>query len=217
MFENLLFAALCAAVAAGIALLCFPEGEALQRLSALRAGIADGALAAKATAFLRARMPQRKQSERASRELYQALGVLRNYARAAEGAKPTTDALLEQFAQTEGVLQAAYAGSLRLLRSGREGEVGDYFASEVGEEFGRDFILLVLEWDRIDGSRLTDTILSFRTALKEARTTALTRKNEALSDLVYLPVITGALVLFMNFIYVSYFVEQRDMLAQLYF
>jgi hypothetical protein len=186
-------------------------GEAAQ---SIRGGMQKAA--ATADRFCR-RIPSAHRKERVDRELYAALGILRNYARSSGGARTTTDAILEQFAGTDGVLREAFAGCLRMLRTGREQAAVEFFTTRAESDMARDFMMLLMEWDRIAPERLTDTINSFRTAMKETRTTELLRKNEGMSDLVYLPVVVGVLVIFMNFVYIAYFVEQKEMLAELFF
>jgi len=163
-----------------------------------------------------------KRRELVQKELYSALSVLRNHASAdggdgAPGACVTTDYILEQFSQTEGVLKEAYAGALRLLRSGRGAEAIGYFSAAADVELARDFIMLVLDWDAVPSYKLKQTVGAFQNALRETRTTELIRKNEVLSDLVYLPVVAGVLIVFVNFIYVAYFAEQRALLTELFF
>jgi len=77
--------------------------------------------------------------------------------------------------------------------------------------------MLVLDWDAVSPQKLIKTVSAFQNALRETRTTRLIRKNEALSDLVYLPVVACVLVIFVNFIYVAYFAEQQAMLTELFF
>ena len=172
-----------------------------------------------------------KKQELVHKELYSALSVLRNHASADSGDAPysrdagynrtgacvTTDYLLEQFSLSEGALKDAFSGALRLFRTGRRAEAAEYFCAAAGVELARDFILLVLDWDAVPSRKLKQTVGAFQNALKETRTTELTRKNEVMSDLVYLPVITGVLIVFVNFIYVAYFAEQRALLGELFF
>jgi len=162
-----------------------------------------------------------KRQELVQKELYSALSVLRNHAsaddgRGAAGACVTTDYILEQFASSDGTLKEAFAGALRLMRTGRRSEATEYFTAAAGEELARDFILLVLDWDAVPPHKLKHTVSAFQNALRETRTTELIRKNELLSDLVYLPVVTGVLVVFVNFIYIAYFAEQRALLGELF-
>ena len=163
-----------------------------------------------------------KRREAVQKELYSALSILRNYASTDNGAGAaaacvTTDYLLEQFAGTDGTLKEVYAGTLRLLRTGRREEAAEFFTATAGTELARDFIMLVLDWDAVPSHKLKGAVSAFQNALKETRTTELIRKTETMSDLVYLPVITGVLVVFVNFVYVAYFAEQRELLAELFF
>ena len=168
----------------------------------------------KSAAYLRTA----KKEELVCKELYTALSILRNHASAdGPGVSVTTDYILEQFAQNEGVLAKNFAGALRFLRTGRRNEAIEYFTTAAGVELARDFIMLVLDWDAVPPHKLTKTIVAFQNALKETRTTKLIKRNEALSDLVYLPVVACVLVIFVNFIYVAYFAEQRALLAELFF
>ena len=155
-----------------------------------------------------------RKNESVLREIYSALSILRNQSSAAN---VTTDFLLENFSESEGVLRDAYAGTLRLLRTGRRTEAAEYFSSYADISFARDFILLILDWDSISPGSQKQAIVAFQNALKETRTTELMRKNEVISDLVYLPVVAGILVIFVNFIYVAYFAEQSALLNELFF
>ena len=181
----------------------------------LRKALSDAAAAAgRGAVFFRTA----RKEELVCKELYAALSVLRNLASAdGAGAGVTTDHILEQFAQTDGVLAKHYAGALSLLRTGRRVEAVEYFSAAAGVELARDFIMLVFDWDAVLPAKLAKTAGAMQNALKETRTTELIHKNEALSDLVYLPVVACVLVIFVNFIYVVYFSEQRALLAELFY
>ena len=175
-----------------------------------------------------ARFRTAKRKEQIQKEIYSALSILRNHASADEGsggsvspggsgACVTTDYILEQFAMAGGALKEAYTGTLRLLRTGRRRDAAEYFTKTADVDLARDFILLVLDWDAVSPQKLKQTVVAFQNALKETRTTELIRKNEVLSDLVYMPVVAGVLVVFVNFIYVAYLAEQQALLAELFF
>ena len=208
-------------VSAGIATLVFPAGIRTFRLpeerrfsaAYLREAMARAAAAAgrRVSAFRSA-----KKKALVQRELYSALSILRNHA-SADSASVTADYILEQFAQTDGVLKDAFSGALRLLRTGRRAEAVSYFEAAVGVELARDFMSLILDWDAVPPRKLKQTVGAFQNALKETRTTELMRKNEVMSDLVYLPVVAGVLIVFVDFIYVAYFAEQRALLSELFF
>lgn len=166
---------------------------------------------------IRAGLLRPRRTERINKEIYTALGIMRNLASADAGGRVTTDALLEMFAKTEGLLQSTFSGVLRLMRLNKRPEAIEYFASAAGTDFSRDFIIIIIEWDNIEPAKLQKAILSFRSAMKEIRTTELIKKDEVLSDIVFLPVIVGILIIFVNFIYISYFIEQKELLTELFF
>ena len=216
----IVFAAVSSLFAAGVSALLIPLRPAKFRLPFIfRAADSEGRKRRSRTAgllLLLLRLKKTKRGEVVQKELYSALSVLRNYA-SAEGGTVTTDFILEQFTLQDGVLKGAFSGALRLLRTGRRGDAADYFAAAAGVPLARDFILLVLDWDAVPPQKLRQAVISFQNAIKETRTTELIRKTETMSDLVYLPVVAGVLVVFVNFIYVVYFAEQRELLAELFF
>lgn len=160
---------------------------------------------------------QRIRAEQMDREIFDAISFVRNIAAAGKGARVTADYLLEQLAQTEGALNVHYGRALSMLRSGRGSEIVGYFAGAVGTSMARDFMRLIIRWDQVSPDKLASTLLSYQSAMKEIRTTALKRKNELFSDLVFLPVIACVLLVLVNFIVVAYFIEQRDLMNQLFF
>ena len=190
-------------------------GERLLDAASLRKRITGAAAElGRRAAFLRTA----RQEELICKELNAALSVLRNHASVDRtGAAVTTDHILEQFAQTDGILAKHYAYALRLLRTGRSAEAVEYFAAAAGVELARDFLMLVLDWDAVSPNKLSKSVSAMQNALKETRTTKLIHRNEALSDLVYLPVVACVLVIFVNFIYVAYFAEQSALLAELFY
>ncbi|MCL2493535.1 MAG: hypothetical protein FWF33_05795 [Clostridiales bacterium] len=213
MRSETIFIIFVGALLCGGILILFPPTLRLRiRLDALRRFPGKSAALS-----LPARISSGRHKEKIDRELYTALGVLRNYAHTPETARQSADRILEQFAQRDGPLRSAYADCLRLLRTGHEQDVPEAFAAAGAGGLGRDLMVLLLDWDRIAPPRLIETLSAYRTALKEARTTALMRTNEILSDLLYLPVVAGVLVVFMNFVYFAYYVEQRELLSQLFF
>ena len=63
---------------------------------------------------------------------------------------------------------------------------------------------------------LLNTVEVYRSALREDRLTRQKRRDEMVSDLVYFPVVVNAMAVLMNFIYVAYFIQQRDALNVLF-
>ena len=52
--------------------------------------------------------------------------------------------------------------------------------------------------------------------MREDRLTKQKRRDEMVSDLVYFPVVVNAMAVLMNFIYVAYFLQQKEALNVLF-
>jgi hypothetical protein len=178
----------------------------------------DGAR--KAEKHLRRRLEAWRESmkkERKQREIYEAISFLRNVTAVGMSGNMSADLALQKLSEKEGVLQPAYRKALGLLRLNKRNEAELCFADAVGEGLGRDFIRVVLQWDDIDPRELTASLTSYQKSMKEIQLTARKKRDEMMSDLIYVPVVVNILVIFMNFIFVAYFLEQKEMLRGLFF
>jgi hypothetical protein len=157
------------------------------------------------------------QKDRKDREIYEAISFLRNVTAVGMSGSMSADLALQRLSENKGVLQPVYAKTLGLLRMNKREEAAKRFGEAVGNGLGLDFIRVVLQWDDIDPRELTASLISYQKSLKEMRVTARKKRDELLSDLIYIPVIVNILLIFLNFIFVAYFAEQRDMLSGLFF
>ena len=57
-----------------------------------------------------------------------------------------------------------------------------------------------------------ETLLSYEKTMKAVRVTEQKKRDEIISDLIYFPVVLNILVIFINFIYIAYFIDQKEML-----
>jgi hypothetical protein len=151
------------------------------------------------------------------REIYEAISFLRNVTAVGMSERMSADLAIQKLAENRGLLQPVYTKALGLLRMNKKSEAEACFAAAVGGGIGRDFIRAVLQWDEIDPKELVASLTSYQKSMKEVRITARKKKDELISELVYVPVVVNILVVFMNFIFVAYFLEQKDMLKGLFF
>lgn len=147
-----------------------------------------------------------------NREIFASIIYLRNLASIEKGRRCSTDYILEQLAEQNGLLKPIYLKMLHLLRGNQTREAAAYFSDKVGTSSGKDFAGLLIQWDRLKPNELLETLLSYEKSMKASRMTEQKRKDEILSDLIYFPVVVNILVIFINFIYVAYFIDQKEML-----
>jgi hypothetical protein len=211
--DHTIYAIVILAMSAGILLLSLRDSVR----SSAKAGRMKRLASAVKTGLPIDRLRERHHKEKIDREIFDAIGFIRNIIAARKGDRIPADLLLEQLAQTEGVLRPAYLKALSLLRVNRKTEMVTSFSQMAGTGMARDFIRIIVKWDDVSSDKLASTLLSYQNTMKEIRTTDMKRKNELYSDMVFFPVMVNVLAVFMNFIFVAYFVEQKDLLKQLFF
>jgi hypothetical protein len=158
---------------------------------------------------------EKNRQDRVDVEIYEAISFLRNITIIGKGGSLNADAVLEQLILHRGSLSPIYGGTLRLLRQNQKEEAIAYFSRNAATDISKDFARLLIQWDEIDPKQLLETLLSHQKNIREARLTAQKRRDETVSDLIYLPVVVNVMLIFINFIYVGYFIDQREMLTML--
>lgn len=159
---------------------------------------------------------KRQEQEKMDGEIYEDISFLRNLTIMGPGRNAGTDYIIEQLSEHRGRLQTIYGRMLHLLRQNQKGEAVQYFSTKVGTPISGDFARLLVQWDDIDPQELMETLLSHQKNIKEVRITRQKRRDEMISDLVYLPVVLNVILIFLNFIYVAYFIDQRDLLTMFF-
>jgi hypothetical protein len=146
------------------------------------------------------------------REIFESITFMRNLASIEKGKNSSSDFIIEQLAEHNGLLKPIFIRMLNLLRINQPKEAAALFSLKVGTPAARDFASLLIHWDRMEPNELLETLLSYEKSMKAVRLTEQKRKDEILSDLIYFPVVVHILVIFINFIYVAYFIDQKEML-----
>lgn len=157
-------------------------------------------------------MLRQNKAQKVDREIFESIIFLRNLVAIEEGRQTSTDYILQRLAEHEGLLKKPYIRMLSLLRMNKKQEALEAFASEAGTDAGKDFARLLIRWDEINPCQLMEILISHEKNIKELRITHLKRKDEIVSDLIYLPVVLNVFIIFINFIYVGYFINQRELL-----
>lgn len=148
-------------------------------------------------------------------ELYEAVSFLRNAVILGSGRIQGADSLIEQLTERRGLMSPIFEKMLRLSRQNQQEEAIRYFSEQVCVPNAPDFSRLLMQWDTIDPVMLLETLLSYQKSIREMRMTVQKRKDELRSDLIYLPVVINVTLIFLNFIYVAYFIDQKQMLTML--
>lgn len=145
------------------------------------------------------------------KEIYEAISYLRNMNTIGSAQGMSADSLLEELAQLQGGMKKIYLKMLSLLRVNDKEKSAEVMYESVGSEISKDFGRLIIRWDDIDPKELMEILVSHQKAIKEKRNTYQKKKDEIISDIIYLPVVLNVILILFNFIYVAYFIEQQTM------
>lgn len=144
-------------------------------------------------------------------EIYEAMAFLKNSICINVNNTIGSDVIIEQLAGYGDLLKPIYFKMLNLLRLNRREEAIVVFAREAGTKMSADFGRLLIQLDEISPRELEETLLSYQKNMREVKITRQKQQDEIMSDILYLPVVINVLLIFINFIYVAYFIDQKDM------
>ena len=149
------------------------------------------------------------------KEVGEGLSVMRNIIAGGSGSTIGSDELLLRLSRSGGMLQNTYCRMLSCIRSGKAEEALELMKAwdeEKGEEYGR----IILLWDETGAEALLEIVLSMQRSLREESITRSMKKDEIVSDLIYIPAVFNVMLIFINFIYTGYFIEQQEMLRGIF-
>lgn len=158
------------------------------------------------------RLMQSRKEEAAQREIAQGISYLRNAAAMGRGEHMSTELLLSELAAVSSQLSDTYYSMANYLRLGDTQAALRLMEDQIKHPIAGDYGRLLIQWEKLAPSLLMETLISYQKAIEQMRETKQKKRDELISDLVYFPVIMNVMLILVNFIYVAYFIDQRDAL-----
>ena len=124
----------------------------------------------------------------------------------------STELLLSELAAVSNQLSDTYYSMANYLRLGDSEAALRLIENKMQSPVAGDYGRLLLQWEKLSPSLLMETLISYQKAIEQVRQTKRKKWDELISDLVYFPVIMNVMLILINFIYVAYFIDQRDAL-----
>lgn len=155
---------------------------------------------------------QKQKDDRMEKEIAQGISYLRNAAAMGRGEHMSTELLLSELAASSRVLGDVYYSMANYLRLGDVEAALRIMGEQVKIPVAADYGRLLIQWEKLEPSLLLETLVSYQKAIDQVRLTKQKKKDEVISDLIYFPVIMNVMLILINFIYVAYFIEQRNAL-----
>lgn len=147
-----------------------------------------------------------------NREIYEGLSMLRNMSISQTAEHLSAEYVLMCLSGRNGILQESYRTMLSLLRRNKPEEAEKRLAEVCGSGIGAEYAGILAGWDMTEPGDMQEILISYQKSLREMNATVQRRREELISDLIYFPTVLNVFVIFINFIYIGYFLEQKALL-----
>ncbi|MCR5481460.1 MAG: hypothetical protein K6F52_01505 [Clostridia bacterium] len=153
---------------------------------------------------------------RIDEEIYESISLLRNIAALNGEHEVGLERISAILAERKGILQKGYMKFLTLLRVGKIQDAAAEFEKEACTEMGKEFAGVLMCWDYSDSAKLSEILATHQKTIRQRRITWQKQRDEAVSELLYLPVILNVFIIFTDFIYVGFFLQQQELLRSIF-
>ena len=160
-----------------------------------------------------AKLRSSRMKRKMSQELAESLSYIRNLVILGRGEKMSVELLMEELSGICDLLSPAFTDMARCLHVNDKDRASKCLYETIGENYAKDIGTFLAHWEDIPPKELLSSVDAYRSTLRERRQTELKKKDEIISDLVYFPVVLNSMVVLLNFIYVAYFLEQKEALS----
>lgn len=147
------------------------------------------------------------------KEIAEGIAIMRNRIASCDGERLTTDVMLEELFLEADILRYPYSRMLSLIRTEERGRAIEEFTELTGNKDSKEYARMIVMLDELHPRDVYASAVSFQKTLTEEKITDLRKRDETISDLLYLPVVANLLLIFFNFLYVAYFMNQGEMAA----
>ncbi len=153
---------------------------------------------------------------RLEEEILSGLAIMRNLIISSDEITMTTDSVLGKLAQNSRHFEEYYQRMLVLIRSGKTEKARAVFSGTFKTSLCEEYMNLIFACDEMEARLLMEILLSMQKSLREKGNTLGRKRDEIISDLLYVPAVFNVMLVFVNFIYVAYFLEQKEILSKLF-
>jgi hypothetical protein len=157
-----------------------------------------------------------RRQEAMQRDLAESLSYIKNLVVIGRGENMSAQLLLEELSELSKDLGPVFLSMARCIQLFDKETAARQLFEALPFSYAKDIGEFLAGWEDVPPADLLNTVEVYRSALREDRLTRQKRRDEMISDLVYFPVVVNAMAVLMNFIYVAYFLQQKDALSILF-
>lgn len=148
-------------------------------------------------------------------ELYRAISQLKNIAIAQKDKPLSSDFIIEQLIKFTKLTKKDFIKLLSEFRLGNEETGCREFASNVDTRLALELSNVLIKLDKINPIELKEQLTLYQENLKAERMTKKLKRNETISNIIFIPIISLALIVLLNFVIIVIFLDQMQNIMNL--
>ena len=149
-------------------------------------------------------------------DLAECLAYIKNNVVLGRGNSISSEVLLSELAEFSKYLDKVFLKMAGYMHVNDKSAAAKCLGNVVGGKYAEDIGRFLAGWDDIPPSELLGTVTAYQDTLRSAMATEQKKRDEVISDLIYLPVVIECMGILLNFVYVGLFLQQREALAILF-
>lgn len=154
-----------------------------------------------------------RKKDKIKTELLESLSYIRNIAILGTSDKLSVQVLLADLSEQSRYISPVFLSMAHSLNNGDSERAASELKTVLSESYAEDIGRLIVSWEEMDPKELIQTLEVYRNMLKEEALTRTRRRDELISDVVYFPVVLNCMAVLLNFLYVAYYLEQKELLS----
>lgn len=149
-------------------------------------------------------------------ELSDCLSFVKNIIMTGRAGSISSQMLLEDLSDMSELLSPVFLDMARYMSTNEKTLAAERLKSAAGSGLAGDIGRFLAGWEELPPEDLLDTVSMYIDSIREDLKTKKRRRDELVSDLIYIPVVLNCMVLLLNFIFVAFFIEQREAFSVLF-
>ena len=145
------------------------------------------------------------------KELLQALSYIRNTVIHGRGKNISAEYLMEELSTSCTVLKPAFQDMSHYLHLWDKDKAALVLYTYMHTGFSKDLGRFLAGWEDIPPGELLGTLDIYMESLRDEYRGKKQKREEVLSDMIYLPVVLNAMLVLLDFLYVAFILEQQSL------
>lgn len=150
--------------------------------------------------FLAAELLKNDYKSKKDDELYKVIAQLKNFAIAQKDKPWSGEFIIRHIMRFTTITKPVFSQTLALWRLGREKEAASFLADAFDTRLGKEFSNIIIKLDSINPAELTDQLTLLQEHIDEEKMTKRLKRQELISNLIFMPVAAAALIIILNFV-----------------